>query len=146
MTTKSLVQAGVAEIDITPPMGIEMWGYGPYERRICTEVLDPLFARALWMESENVNLVIITVDLGSIDISTHNEVVKELYRSCRINESNILIAASHTHSGPASQKVTGWGECDPAYMENLPKMLVKAALDARKLCEPVRNRIWSAEN
>ena len=132
------IRAGVAELDITPPMGVEMWGYGPYEKRVCTEVLDPLYARALWLESAGDSLLIITCDLCSIDLSVRNAVAERLHEQCAVPEENILVAASHTHSGPAAQPVTGWGECDQGYMAALPGLLVQAALDARSSAGPAR--------
>ena len=48
------LRAGAAKVNITPPMGVEMCGYGPYLKRQCTEVLDPLYANALWLEANDV--------------------------------------------------------------------------------------------
>jgi hypothetical protein len=50
-----------------------MCGYGPYEKRVCTEVLDPLYARALWLEGPQGRLLLITADLCTIDASTRQQ-------------------------------------------------------------------------
>jgi hypothetical protein len=39
-------RAGFAKITITPPLGVELAGYGVYLKRGATEVHDDLFARA----------------------------------------------------------------------------------------------------
>ena len=39
--------AGAAKVDITPPIGFPMWGYGNRHADKCVGVLDPLQARAL---------------------------------------------------------------------------------------------------
>ena len=132
------LRAGVAEVDVTPPMGVEMCGYGPYLKRVCTDVLDPLRARALWLESGGSAVVLITADLCTVDASTRDEVAREISRRCRVGEESVLVAASHTHSGPATQLMIAWGERDPGYMASLPGLLVEAALEARRAAQPAR--------
>ena len=131
-------RAGVAEVDITPPMGVEMWGYGPYEKRVCTEVLDPLAARALWLEAGGTAVALITADLGSITQETRDAVARRLREATGLPAENLLVAASHTHSGPATQWVVGWGEVSPGYLKQLEDSLVEAALRARASLEPAR--------
>ena len=135
---KPSLLAGAAEVDITPPMGVEMCGYGPYEKRVCTEVLDPLYARALWLQAGDDRLVIIAVDLCTIDIAIRDQVARDLHQRCGIGEECVMVAASHTHSGPAAQLMIGWGERDPGYVAKLPGLLVDAALKAQAALEPAR--------
>ena len=44
------LHAGAAKIDITPPIGYPMWGYGARHDAASVGVLDPLHARALVLE------------------------------------------------------------------------------------------------
>ncbi len=135
---QATLQAGVVQIDITPPMGVEMSGYGPYEKRIATEVLDPLYAHALWLEAGEERLLILTLDLISIGRVLRDAVAHQISRQCGLPPENILIAASHTHSGPATQLMIGWGERDQAYLRRLEGLLVEAAVAAQGSLTPAR--------
>src|ERR1043166_7534599 len=58
------VRVGVAQIDITPPMGIPLAGY--YHERGADGVLDPLFSKALVIESGGQRAALVVLDLISI--------------------------------------------------------------------------------
>ncbi|HMX27139.1 MAG TPA: hypothetical protein PKC13_16175, partial [Blastocatellia bacterium] len=60
---QNTLRAGASRVDITPPPGVEMWGYfdrsGP-----ATATLDPLFARVLVLDDGRQTIALITLDLG----------------------------------------------------------------------------------
>ena len=134
----SALLAGAAQVDITPPMGVEMCGYGWYEKRLCTEILDRLQARALWLEVGEQAVAILAVDLCTIDLATHAAVARQLEAACGLRSEKLMICASHTHSGPATQYMIAWGERDPGYMARLPAALAEAVLQARTAAVPAR--------
>ena len=138
MAIGDAILAGAAETDITPPMRVEMCGYGPYEKRVCTEVLDPLHARALWLECGEEAVAIVTLDLVGVNACTRDAAARALHEQCGIAPDNVFVSASHTHSGPATAFLLAWGEQDPDYMRRLPGMIVDAAMRARSSREPVR--------
>jgi hypothetical protein len=92
------LKAGVAKVDITPPAGQRMWGFaarqGPAEG-----TLDPLWARVLVLEAGEKRLALVALDLGRpfgpASLARLRESAK---KSSGI--SYVLVAASHTHSGP----------------------------------------------
>ena len=135
---KPVVYAGVAQVDITPPMGVEMCGYGPYEKRVCTDVLDPLYARSLWLQCGEERLLIVTLDLCSVCAEVRDDVVQQVCHEVGLSQESVLIAASHTHSGPSTQRLIGWGERDAPYLGELRQRLVKACLEARAEAVPAR--------
>src|SRR5437879_2932026 len=57
------LKAGVAKVDITPPVGLRMWGYGN-RKGAATGVLDPLYARVLVLEAGEKRLALVALDLG----------------------------------------------------------------------------------
>ena len=59
----SVVRAGFARVDITPPIGIELCGFGPYLRRRSQAVRDRLWARAFAVEAGGERAVIVSCDL-----------------------------------------------------------------------------------
>src|SRR5215472_17765196 len=60
------LQAGVAQVDITPPSGLPMYGY--FDRltkhQVSTGTLDPLYARVLVLEAVGKRVAFVTLDLG----------------------------------------------------------------------------------
>ena len=130
------LRAGAAKIDITPPMGVEMCGYGPYLKRTCTEVLDPLYAHALWLETPESRVLLISVDLCALARDARDAAAREIAERCGIDPGSMLICSSHTHSGPAAQRLIGWGEVDARYMRMLHEKLVACAVRAQGAAEP----------
>src|SRR5437762_8538833 len=57
-------QAGVAVVDITPPLGYRMAGY--YNERRNTGTHDPLFAKAVVFQQGDVRAALVVCDLVSI--------------------------------------------------------------------------------
>ena len=57
------LRAGVAKVEITPPVGVQMWGYSN-RKGPATGTLDPLYARVLVLEAGDQRLALVTVDLG----------------------------------------------------------------------------------
>ncbi|HEX4949122.1 MAG TPA: neutral/alkaline non-lysosomal ceramidase N-terminal domain-containing protein [Blastocatellia bacterium] len=92
-------KAGVARADITPPPGVELWGYsnrsGP-----ATGTLDPLFARVLYLDDGRNSVSIITLDLGRSFGRPQIQYVRQRVRSANHKSDEVMFIASHTHSGP----------------------------------------------
>jgi hypothetical protein len=91
-------KAGVAKVDITPPMGVKMWGY--FDRVKGAEgTLDPLYARVLVLEVGEKRLALVDLDLGR----TFGPASLERLRAAARQSSGIsytLVQATHTHAGP----------------------------------------------
>jgi hypothetical protein len=94
-----VLKAGVSKVEITPPVGLPMGGYservGP-----ANGVLDPLYARVLVLECGEKRLAIATLDL----VQTFGQPLLQQLRESVKKSSGItylIVAASHTHSGPA---------------------------------------------
>jgi neutral ceramidase len=94
----SALQVGAAEIDITPPVGYRMAGY--FVERLSTGVHDPLHAKALVLQQGSQRLALVACDL--IGVSRSQTVRARALASQRtgIPVSNIVICATHTHTGP----------------------------------------------
>lgn len=91
-------KAGVARADITPPPGVELWGYGDRSGP-ATGTLDPLYARVLVLDDGRQSVAVVTLDLGRSFGQPQMTSVRE--RARRIHNVNeVMFIASHTHSGP----------------------------------------------
>jgi hypothetical protein len=110
--------AAVSRADITPPPGVEMWGFSARKSN-SIGTIDPLMARVLVLAVGDSRLAIVTLDLGR---SFGPESLARLRETAR-RESKIglvVCAASHTHSGPV---------ISDHYNNNQPPAWETAALD-----------------
>jgi len=91
-------QTGVAVVDITPPLGYRLSGY--FHERLATGTHDPLKAKALVLKQGDCLGAIVLCDIigVSLDVSTRARQLAE--KKTGIPAANILIAATHTHTGP----------------------------------------------
>ncbi|MEO1971597.1 MAG: hypothetical protein ABGX07_08580, partial [Pirellulaceae bacterium] len=123
---QSNLRAGVAKVDITPRdvRDFEVTGH----RRKVTGVRDPLRAGVLLLTDGKTKAAIVTLDT----INAWDEMV-ELARQ-RIEKetgtpaANIMIAASHNHSGPSFTKDAEWGR---ELVDKLGKAAGRAAANMR---------------
>lgn len=93
------MKAGFYDTDITPAMGSQV--PASYSKRYASGVRDPLKARAaVFTEGQNT-VALIGLDTGSVCTRIVNLIREAAERKTdgRIKSSNIMIAASHTHSG-----------------------------------------------
>jgi hypothetical protein len=94
--------AGVASIDITPDWPVMQGGFG--QRTTPSDgVLDPVGAKALYLagdESGGEAVLLLTADLIAIPTQISAAVVDRLAESTGLDERQVCICASHTHSGP----------------------------------------------
>ncbi|MEX0782443.1 MAG: neutral/alkaline non-lysosomal ceramidase N-terminal domain-containing protein [Dehalococcoidia bacterium] len=118
-----MLRIGASAIDITPPVGTPLDGYGG-RTDVSLGVHDPLFARCLFLDDGRSQLAIVVCDL----IGVGRELVKRarelIVERPGIPAGNVLICATHTHAGPAG--IRGNGE--PVLVE----------LTARKIAGAVR--------
>jgi neutral ceramidase len=93
------LQAGVGRSDITPPTGFATFGY-VRDDAIARGQHTRLFARSVVLREGTNKLAIVTTDLGGTPGGLLAEVSLRVAR-LGFSERNIIISASHTHSGPA---------------------------------------------
>ncbi len=110
--------AGAASLDVTPPIGVPLAGYGGLARRLplpdlldrapyafwfkpSRGVHDPIMARALVLESRRTRLLWVAIDLIGIDRDMVKEVRSRL-GTLGLRYDAVIISASHTHSGPGA--------------------------------------------
>jgi neutral ceramidase len=92
------LQAGVAVADITPPVPYRMCGY--FNERLSTGVYDPLHAKAVVFRQDDRQLAMVFCDLIGISGEISLRAREAAQAKTGIPKDNILIAATHTHTGP----------------------------------------------
>src|SRR3989442_8760419 len=94
----AVLKAGVAVTDKPPPVGWRMSGY--FYERLSTNIHDPLQAKALVFEQGNKKAALVVCDLIGISRDLSSRARLQASRKTGIPPENILIAATHTHTGP----------------------------------------------
>ncbi|TLN14925.1 hypothetical protein FDZ71_07590, partial [bacterium] len=105
----SQIKAGVASVNITPPWGLELSGYGFGKIR---GVLDELYAQSLFLDNGEEEVIIITTDLIGLNRECVNNVREAIKSETGVQRDHVLLCSSHTHSGPATMFLRQWGKID----------------------------------
>jgi hypothetical protein len=103
---ESNLKAGAAKVDITPPPGTEVTGHP----RKTTGVRDPIRAGVLVIDDGTTKAAIATFDLIDAGDALVKLVRDAIASRAGIPRENILVAASHNHSGPKLEKEEAWAE------------------------------------
>jgi hypothetical protein len=90
--------AGVAVVDITPPVGYRMSGY--FNERLSTGTLNPLHAKALVLRDGRERAALVFCDMIGVTRDISAQARKQASEKTGIPAANILIAATHSHTGP----------------------------------------------
>jgi hypothetical protein len=91
--------AGAVEVDITPPVGVAMAGYGARTHN-SIGIHDPLYARALYLKLDSRELLLITCDLIGVDLNFTSQLRQDISEALGISPDHIMVSCTHTHSGP----------------------------------------------
>jgi sugar phosphate isomerase/epimerase len=156
MTPAAELTAGVAVIDITPPVGYRMSGY--FRERLCTGISNPLKAKAIVLRQGDERAALVFCDIIGLSPDVSSRARRQAAEKTGISASNILIAATHTHTGPlyfgALRKhfhdlaVTTYGSdsCEKVdYPSELIAKLIKVITQANAAAKPVRLEAGVAE-
>ncbi len=120
------VYAASVEIDITPPIGVAMAGYTA-RTEASIGIHDPLKTQVLLLNTRNASALIITMDLLAVQSQFSKRLRTLLGKVTGIPENHIMLACSHTHSGPQ-----GFNLDDKIIMENRDDALQDMTI--RKIC------------
>lgn len=139
------MKAGISTIDITPPVGVDLTGYGA---RVggSTKVHDNLNATALVLDDGEKRVCILSMDVLGTDFAQDKALRKSISEATGINPENILIASSHTHSGPAVGMLRQCGEPDDACVRRLWSQAMAAAKAANEKLVDARLSFARAES
>jgi hypothetical protein len=119
-----MLQVGVAVRDCTPPAGLAMSGFAA-RTEPAIGAHDPLTVRALAVD----DTVLLTVDACGLHEDFCAQVRAEI-------PGDVVVAATHTHGGPATMPGRLGGPVDPAYLDTLHAACVEAAWAALDSREP----------
>ena len=124
------MKAGFAKIDITPRVGVQLCGFGPYLNRYSIAVRDRLWARAMAVSIGKTIVVLVSCDLIFLELSVAQRIRSLVKEATGLPGKAVMVHCTHTHSGPATGNLIGWGDVDYPYMEILPQKIARACIKA----------------
>ena len=129
--------AGVAQIEIAPPVGIALSGYIA-RRGPALGIHDPLYAKALVLDNGTTQVALVTVDALGVHRSLVTKIRAAIAARTGIPATSVLIACSHTHSGPATMFLQGCGAVDADYLQWLQSQITTVTVQAWASRRPAR--------
>ena len=124
------MRIGFGRRDITPRVGVDLAGFGPFRNRHSIAVRDRLWARAMAVEQGGVTAVVVSCDLIGVPRAMSQAVRKLVTSAAGVPAEAIMVHCTHTHSGPSTGRSIGWGDPDAPYLEILPGRIAGACIEA----------------
>ena len=137
-----LFQAGRAQVNITPPLGVRLAGY--FHERIAESVRDELFARAVVLGNNDTRIALVSLDLISITDEVTGAARELIESKTGIPADHVMVCATHTHTGPELRRDASLPRADE-WADGLPRAIADAVAQADAGKVPVTLRLGSAE-
>ena len=144
------LRVGVAEVDITPPIGFPMAGY--YHERLAEGTIDSLKAKAIVFRDAESQAALVVCDLIGIATDLSRAIRQRAADKTGIPVSNIVVSATHSHTAPDYMKelylYLGRENQVPlraAYIEKLISGPVEAIVKAQAAARPALLEFGSAK-
>ncbi len=140
MAGKMLI-AGAGVADITPADSQYLFGY-PHVERYSIGIHDPLLSSALYLSDGRTSLLFSANDIIFIGKATAARVRSRIEAATGIPAANILISATHTHSGPSTVDYISLCDdptvpkVDRCYLQRFEDGIVAAAVEAYRRRQP----------
>ena len=93
-------KVGYASVKINPPLGAPLFGY--YVPRFVKGYIDDLEACATAFSLNEKTAILISVDSGGIQKGLIEEMCIGIEKETGINKNDVIICATHTHTGPCN--------------------------------------------
>ena len=128
------LQVGVSAVDVTPPPGARMYGYGARGPAVASGTHDPLRAKAIVLGDGARTVAWVTLDLGYVDKPLTRDVRTAVSGALGFN--GVFLTASHTHSGP--RFVPDFPPAEVPWVRELRRKITAAVIDAHASRRPAR--------
>lgn len=130
---KKQLFAGAAITDVTPQKPMFLHGY-PHVERISEGTHDPLYASAMILDDGKNQIGFCAVDVIFITKEITTKAREQVQKITGIKGENLMISASHTHSGPVIFSDIFYDpivpKADPDYITYLVNKIVQVYIEA----------------
>lgn len=139
-------EAGMAVVDITPPIGMPKFGYSAWARD-SDGFRTRLKARAFYLHgSDGEPMALVQLDLGAGSLALHHVIAERIAERTDIPAHALTLLVTHTHTGPANfldsdfYNVFGANRpgFDPVMFEFLASRISDAVIEAFEQRRPAR--------
>jgi len=133
-------EVGMAAADITPPVGTALAGNfrDDYASR---GVRSPLRSRCLVVRQDDSAVALVVADLLTTPELLVRRVRDQVQQLCGLRPEQVMVAATHNHSGPAVEALAG-PDCSSLVIEHILPGMVQSCVEAFRACRPMR--LWAA--
>ena len=127
------LEAGAAKVEITPPIGTPLNGYGDRMGRSSVAVHDALWARSLYLSDGTTSVFLVNLDLCLVNRALRERVL-ELAPEV-VPKEHIILTATHTHNGTGAMeeripfRIVS-GRYMPDILEDTARKIVQSMNDA----------------
>lgn len=135
----AVFQAGAAKASLIPPFPTPMGGFTD-RLGTFTGVESPVYARALVCDNGSTRLAVVSTALVGVSREVVDDARRRIQESTGIPGENVLVCATHTHSGPAAMEpsaVFAQEQVDQL-ADFLAGAIATAVIDAHKALAPAR--------
>jgi len=133
--SRAELRVGAAAVSINPPDGIPLAGY--YSERGSAGIVDDIYSKAAILDDGKTKVALIVCDLISLPRHTVSEARKLIQAKTGIPGTNVMISATHSHTGPVLSRESARDALDggstPAarkYTAELPALIAQSAAEA----------------
>jgi len=146
----STLRAGTAKVEITPPIGMPLQGFGSRRGEPSRGVHDPLFARVLVLKNDHAQLVLVSCDLMGVTRNLTDAVFEKAGRKVPLARSEFVMLATHTHSGAGglsdrfAMQFVG-GRFRPSLFAETTDRIAEAVVRASRDTQPAQISFGSGE-
>lgn len=137
------LRVGTAAVKITPPLRAPLAGY--LGARFSEGVLDDLYAKAAVLDDGKTKVAMVTCDLIGLPRPVVLEARRIIAAETGILADNVMISATHTHTGPTvlgmsvlADLAAAGNKLGQEYTEQLPKSIARAVQQANRRLTPAR--------
>lgn len=135
--------AGAASADISPTESAFLFGY-PFVKRYSTGIHDPLLASALYLSDGKSSALFIACDICVVTRQVTTHIRDAISKQTGIAPGNILLSATHTHSGPivgdylSNEADPVVPKADPKYASFMEQRIIQAGAAAFRAAQPAK--------
>ena len=131
------LRAGVAKVDITPPVGAYL--SGGLRKRPSQTIGTPLYAKALVLDDGKTQIGFLALDLLIIAKETIASAGQTIKSQTGMTTENIMVSATHTHNGPYVVGIfDGQDGIDEKWFSELPGKMAEAVTAAHGSLQEAR--------
>ena len=134
-------QAGIAQREFSVYSGLDLSGYA-LRVQPCTGVRDAISVTALALESDTVLWVLISADALGFAIDVADQMRGNIAAAARQigswKEIQVCLAATHSHSAPASMNLRECGKVNSPWLESARDMIIQTAVESINNLQPAR--------